>query len=945
MLSAQVLTRQNIGALAKYYEDGADDYYAKEGQANEWQGKGAETLGLEGEVDSARLRELLSGHVKDGVQISRGSTRSDAKERIGIDLTFSAPKSVSMQALVAGDPELIKAHDKAVAAALNQAEYKVQARKKEAGKSSIEHTGNFVAAKFRHETSREQDPQLHTHALVMNMTQRADGEWRAIKNDALISSVKELGTVYQAELAKHAKEAGYELRYEKNGSWELAHISRQEVEHFSARGQQVEQRLAEDGLTRATATTGEKQQATMQTRAPKEPVERDALHAKWLEQSKALGIDFSRREWKGAGYDPSEATTTSKTDTRIGDEIAREAVRYAIKHITERESVMTESHLVQTALKHGQGRFGIEEVKRQVQQQLKNGHLIADKPLYRPAEAMNDKQDMTRQQWVKTLNDMGLSSAAAKSAVEKGINAKRLVKQEALYTTHTARQREVRILAIEKAGRGQATPLMSREEAYKRLEGIRLNTGQREAATDILTTNNRVIGIQGFAGVGKTTLLKPAKAELEAQGFEVRAVAPTGSQVKALQEAGIPAQTLASFLYAKDKGLHDKTVMVLDEAGSVPTREMDRLMKLAEKSGARLILAGDVAQTKAIEAGKPFHQLQEAGMQTAKVAEIVRQKNMELKAAVELAANGRTSESLAKIAGVGEYKESAPRHQAISERYLSLSPERRDDTIIVSGTNDARREINARVRDGLGLVGQGLVFDTLIRQDTTQAERRYSHNYKAGDVIQPDKDYKNGLARGETYRILDTGPGNKLTVQSIRNEEQKISFNPKTHAALSVYRVERSELSVGDKVRITHNDAKLDVANGDRFKVMAIATDKVTLEGKDRTVELPTEKPLHVDHAYASTVHASQGLTVRNVLVDAMTESKTLTKDVWYVAISRATHSAEIFTDSVKKLPEAIGREAAKGAALDFERDKFRFERPGAEANKEKAVAVGERSR
>lgn len=946
MLSAQVLTRQNIGALARYYEDGADDYYAKDGQANEWQGKGAEALGLEGEVDSARLRELLAGHVKDGVQISRGSTRSDAKERIGIDFTFSAPKSVSMQALIHGDPALIKAHDKAVEVALQQAEHKVQARKKEAGKSSIEHTGNLVAAKFRHETSREQDMQLHTHGLIMNMTQRADGEWRAIKNDELLRSIKELGSVYQAELAKGAKEAGFELRYEKNGTWELAHISRDEIEHFSTRGIQVEERLAEDGKTRATATAAEKQRATMETRAKKENVERDALHERWVQRAKDLGIDFNRREWKGAGYDPSQPTTTAKTAPRTGDELAHEAVRYAIKHITERESVMTESHLVQTALKHGQGRFGIDEVKRQVQQQLKNGHLIADKPLYRPAEAMNDKQDMTRSQWIKTLNDMGLSTSAARKEVDKGILNKRLVKQEPLYTTHTARQREVRILAIEKAGRGQAAPLMSREEAYKRLDGMGLNTGQREAATDILTTRNRVLGIQGFAGVGKTTLLKPAKAELEAHGYEVRAVAPTGSQVKALQDAEIPAQTLASFLVAKDKGLHDKTVMLLDEAGSVPTREMDRLMKLAEQSGARLILAGDVAQTKAIEAGKPFHQLQDAGMQTAKVDEIVRQKNMELKSAVEFAANGRTAESLAKIAGVGEFGKSEERHQAITERYLSLSPERRDDTIIVSGTNEARREINSRIRDGLGHTGQGLVFDTLIRQDTTQAERRFSHNYKAGDVIQPDKDYKNGLARGETYRILDTGPGNKLTVQSVRNkDEPTISFNPKSHTALSVYRVERSELSVGDKVRVTHNDAKLDLANGDRFKVASIATDKVTLEGKDRTVELPTDKPLHVDHAYASTVHASQGLTVRNVMVDAMTESKTLTKDVWYVAISRATHSAEIFTDSIQKLPQAIGREAQKGAALDFERDKFRFERPGAEANRERAAAVGERGR
>jgi len=781
--------------------------------------------------------------------------------------------------------------------------------------------------------------------VIMNMTQRADGEWRAIKNDELVRAVKELGGVYQAELAKAAKEAGYELRYDKNGSWELAHITRQEIEHFSARGRQVEEKLAESGLTRGTASAEEKQQATLQTRARKGKVERDALYERWVERSKELGIDYNRREWKGAGYDPAEASKSAKTDHRSTDQLAKEAVRYAIKHISERDSVMTDTQLVQTALKHGQGRFSFDDVKREVATQLKNGHLISDQPLYRPAEAMNDKQDMTRKQWVNKLKELGLSENAARKEVDKGILNKRLVRQEARYTTHTARKREVRILAIEKAGRGQVAPLLTREQAYQKLEGIRLNSGQREAATDILTTSNRVVGIQGFAGVGKTTLLRPAKAELEAQGFEVRAVAPTGSQVKALQEAGIQAQTLAAFLVAKDKGLHEKTVLLLDEAGSVPTREMDRLMKLAEQSGSRLILAGDVAQTKAIEAGKPFHQLQEAGMATSRVEEIVRQQDKELKTAVQMAAHGRTAESLAKIKGVAEFQKDHERHSAIAQRYLSFSPEVQDKTLIVSGTNIARRELNGQIRAGLGLAGQGMIYDTLVRQDTTQAQRQYSHNYNAGDVIQPDQDYSNGLVRGETYRILDTGPCNKLTVQSLYRDEPPISFCPKRQSALSVYSVEKSELSVGDKVRITHNDARLDVANGDRFKVTAIALDKVTLSNEQRTVELPTTKPLHVDHGYASTVHASQGLTVQNVLVDAKTTSKTLTKDVWYVAISRATHSAEVYTDKAKNLPGAIGREAEKGAALDFERDRFRFEKPGAEVNRDRAGGGVERSR
>src|SRR5690606_344695 len=229
MLSHMVLTRQDIGRAASYYEDGADDYYAKEGDASEWQGRGAAELGLSGTVDSNRFRELLAGNIGNGQQIMRSAVRNDSKERIGIDLTFSAPKSVSMQALVSGDARIIEAHDRAVARALAEAEALAQGRQKINGKTRIETTGNLVIAKFRHETSRERDPQLHTHAVVLNMTRRNDGQWRALKNDQIIKATKYLGAVYRAELAHELQRMGYQIRHEKDGMFELAHISREQI--------------------------------------------------------------------------------------------------------------------------------------------------------------------------------------------------------------------------------------------------------------------------------------------------------------------------------------------------------------------------------------------------------------------------------------------------------------------------------------------------------------------------------------------------------------------------------------------------------------------------------------------------------------------------------------------------------------------------------------------
>lgn len=923
MLSHMVLTRQDIGRAASYYEDGADDYYAKEGDASEWQGRGAAELGLSGTVDSNRFRELLAGDIGNGQQIMRSAVRNDSKERIGIDLTFSAPKSVSMQALVSGDARIIEAHDRAVARALVEAEALAQGRQKINGKTRIETTGNLVIAKFRHETSRERDPQLHTHAVVLNMTRRNDGQWRALKNDQIIKATKYLGAVYRAELAHELQRMGYQIRHEKDGMFELAHISREQIAAFSNRSAQVEARLAERGLTRESATTAEKQLATMQSRAAKRNLDRVELHKEWQARAKEIGIDFQRREWAGHGAKGRQSDRKTPME-HAAEEAAKRAVRYAINHLTERQSVMQERELIDTAMKHAVGAARLSDVQREIERQTASGYLIREATRYRPGGDVGPGEDAgkTRVQWIDELAEKGMDRTAARERVDAAIKSGGLVAVEARYTTQTALKREQIILKIERDGRGAVAPIIPAEAARDRLATTNLNAGQREAAELIVSTTNRVVGVQGFAGTGKSHMLDTAKRMIEDAGYQVRALAPYGSQVKALRELNVQANTLASFLRAKEKAIDARTVLVIDEAGVVPSRLMEQTLKLAERAGARVVLLGDTAQTKAIEAGRPFDQLQKAGMQTAHMREIQRQKDPELKTAVELAAQGQTTPSLERIKDVVEIQEHHERRSAVARAYIELSPEERDRTLIVSGTNEARREINQKVREGLGTAGQGMEVVTLIRVDTTQAERRYSKNYSVGNVIQPERDYaKTGLRRGELYRVVDTGPENRLTVVSER-DGQRIQFSPMTHTKISVYEQERPELSVGDVVRITRNDKDLDLANGDRLKVVGIEAGKVRLSDGNRTVELATDKPLHLDHAYATTVHSSQGLTANRVLIDAHAESRTTAKDVYYVAISRARYEARIFTNNMKRLPEAIARENIKTAAHDLARDR-----------------------
>ena len=916
MLSHKVMTRQNLGATASYYGDGADDYYAKEGESMEWQGEGAKALGLEGSVDSQRFRELLAGEIKPGQQIIRSDTRKDSNARIGIDLTFSAPKSVSIQALVAGDKNIIRAHDQAVTKAIEAAETRAQARRKENGKTIVENTGNLVVAKFRHETSREKDPQLHTHAVVLNMTRRGDGQWRALKNDEIIKMTKFLGAVYRAELASELQKQGFSIRHERDGMFELAHMSRDQLEGFSKRSAQIEERLAREGLTRETASASKKQAATMQTRAPKSNAEREAVFSDWQQRAKDLKFDFNRREWAG---DKGPETSYNQAPSEYASGMAAQrAVRYAVNHITERQSVMAESSLIDTAVKHGMAGATLKDIESEIKRQTSSGYLIRQDPMYRPAEnfAPGDR-GKTREAWVAELQGQGIPAVIARQKVKVAIDRKSLVETEPHYTTQTALEREKRILAIEREGRQAVAPVMQAEAATEALDKTNLNKGQRSAASMMLTTGNRIVGVQGYAGTGKSHMLDTAKTMAEQAGYEVRALAPYGSQVKALRELGVEANTVASFLKAKDKPIGEKTVLVVDEAGTVPARQMDQIVRLAEKAGARVVLMGDTQQTKAIEAGRPFDQLQAAGMATAHMKEIQRQKDPVLKQAVELSAQGLARDSLSRITTLQEIPDDSTRRKTIAQDYVQLPAADREKTIIVAGTNESRRELNKSVREGLGTEGRGKQYDTLIRRDTTQAERRFSKYYHVGDVIQPEKDYaKSGLKRGETYQVEDTGPGNRLLLRSEQGEQ--IAINPMQHSKLSVYQPEKVELSVGDKVRITRNDAKLDVANGDRFTVDRVSADGITLRSDRRQIELPTSKPLHVDYAYATTVHSSQGLTADKVLIDAHSKSMTTAKDVYYVAISRARHEARIYTNSIKELPAAISRENIKHAALDL---------------------------
>jgi conjugative relaxase-like TrwC/TraI family protein len=366
---ASVGALTSAGQAASYYE--ADDYYAEGGLApSEWAGAGADDLGLSGDVDRDAFRALIDGQV-EGRQLG---TPRDGKidHRPGWDVTLSAPKSVSVMAQVAGDRRLIGAHGKAVKAALTHIESQMAAtRVRENGGINRISTDKLVIASFQHGTSRAQDPQLHTHNVILNMTKGADGVWRSLEPRAIYQLQKQIGAIYRQELAREVRVLGYDIAVAKDSMFEITGVPAQTLDAFSSRSADIEAALEARGQTRETASAAEKQIAALDTRNAKETVDHRKLTAEWRGVADANGFD---RETRTALVARAEAKVAT---AEIGDtgRAAAQSVNRAIASLEERQSVFAEGALREEAGLIGMGRVAYADIGREIAAAVARGDL------------------------------------------------------------------------------------------------------------------------------------------------------------------------------------------------------------------------------------------------------------------------------------------------------------------------------------------------------------------------------------------------------------------------------------------------------------------------------------------------------------------------------------------------------------------------------------------
>ena len=888
---ASVSALTSSAQASSYYE--ADDYYADGGLSpSEWSGKGAEELGLSGDVDRDQFRELLDGKIGDQ---QLGTFRDGQLEhRPGWDVTLSAPKSVSIMAEVAGDRRLIEAHGAAVKTALAHVETHMAAtRVRHGGAVNREATGNLIIASFQHGTSRAQDPQLHTHNVIMNATQGDDGSWRSLEPRAIYQLQKQIGAIYRQELALKVRELGYEIETAKESMFEIKGVSTDVMAAFSTRSAEIEAALGERGTSREAASAAEKQVAALDTRQAKVAADQASLVADWRQTADRAGFSSEARL---ALVNNAKSNAVSATALAEQTKAAERAVAHAADKLGERQSVFSVAALHEEAGRVGLGKVSYAQVGAAINAAGACGELV-------------DRTFLDR-----------------RGAEFAGL------------TTHHNIEAETRLLRIEAEGRGAFAPIASPLAAAKAVvvasrqaerDGFAWNADQRTATEQLLTSRNRITAVQGYAGTAKTTtVLATFAREAEARGMSVVALAPTASASMVLGEAlGTRGDTVARHMLSPGPSASGPAAAwIVDEASLLSARDTARLFDLAEKHNARVVLVGDVKQLGSVEAGAAFAQLQTAGMETAKLAEIVRQTNVATKEAVLASIEGDAKKALAALdRGGGQIFEGADRPErfaAIAQRYAGLDKASRARTLVIEPSREGRDALTADIRQALirsgALKGPAVTVESLVNKGLTRAETRDPLSYDRGDVVRFSQDYADkGVVRGEAFRVESIDPA-KAAVALRSEDGREVDWRLRQWGAgkVQVFEAQRLELRVGDSIRFTRNDRDAGRVNGARAEVMAVDAEARTAtvrgsRGQVQTLRLDSVRDRHIAHGYVDTAFAAQGRTADHVIIHADSRATNLVdQKSFYVGISRAKQSATIFTSDRAKLVSAINERA-----------------------------------
>ena len=801
------------------------------------------TLGL---IEQDTINEEMFSYFLSGKNQFGDKVTKEHKVH-GIDLTFSAPKTVSVKGLVFKDKNIIEAHDKAVYETMKEIEESHSFSRPTATRSIESKKMLFVT--IRDGYSREHDPHLHTHCIVMNMTEEK-GKFTALDMKKIFNGDfnKTFGAIYRQKLAAKLHSLGYSISYTKKGEWRLDIIPKEMEEEFSTRHKQILKAKEKEADINAWR----------KTRADKNPlVEKEKILQDWNERAEKTG---------------------SKTIIENSKEIVEKLSRQ--QTITDRKDWANKAQYSLEAKQERQGRNNLSEQEKwnlALRRATDQNAIVTEKQII--TEYLTE--EMRTEQW----KDITYLQAQAKfrNQVEKG----NIITKPLVYTDNNGKKfREINfytsqeMIDTEKEYFSYAGTYLDDKwksldlsdvdkfvEEYQQTATRKLSDIQLKGVNQIIKSRTFLTMIQGDAGSGKTTALKAVSQYYKSCGIDVVGLAMQGVAAKNLgDETGLRGMTLASYLSQKKDSPHvDKStkpkVILFDEASMLDSRNARDLFKKAKENGDKVILIGDINQLGAICAGKPFERLvkdaQNAG-DLVNFNENYRQKDEQLRQAVDFAKQGRMAESLAIIEskenGITEIQDMLDRRTKVANLY-------NEDTLIITPTKSAREELNEMIRQNL---------------------------------------LDNGTLDKDSQKLFD------LTVL----DEDGIE-TPK-----QLY------LAIGEKILFTKNEYKeYDIRNGERATIINIEDKILTVKTEDdRQFKVDTEKfPYIIDYGYALTTYKSQGQTYDKVVIDADT-SVPILNDMRnaYVNITRCRNEIQIYTDDKDYLIELAQERYVERDTLDM---------------------------
>jgi conjugative relaxase-like TrwC/TraI family protein len=873
-------------ATSRYYGSGR----------GQWGGRGAERLGLNGDVSRKDFIALASNKrpgASETLTVRMKTTRKQkevvfdekantwkqedgdvSNRRAGYDFCFSVPKSVSLYLVETGDRAVEQMIHESFRETMLDVENRMETRvrgKGEDGQVRNEErtTGNLIYASFVHTETRPidgiPDPHYHIHAFAFNATFDPEEErWKAgefgnIKRDAPFYEA-----AFHARLAEKLLENGFAIR-RTDRDFEFASVSRELVEKFSKRTRLIEQ-LARVRYTVLEAEARDLAKKTGMGFADAFAQVKGKLGAESREAKNVASLtpDEQLANWR-AQMTPEERASLRVESVKgtVSQNLLEGPIakNLALEHLFERASVARELHAAGMLLRRGIGQVSVEE-----------------------ARAFASIDDV----FVRPRSD--------------------------LVTTREVLAEEAALLATVKAAQGGYAELGCGGQWKFLSSFVAGNEEQTNAVLHVLKSRDLVTSIRGPAGSGKTTMMREAERAVAAfSGKDVLVVAPSSSGVEILKQQGFATlDTFQKLMYSASlQEVARGKIVWIDEAGFLSTRQMRWAVDFAARNDCRLILSGDTRQHHAVERGDAMRLMERAGaVAQAALTKIFRQQIAALRDAVYDLSSGKTEIGFSKLAAFGaihEVEDNVERLEAIANQHITAVREGKS-SLIVAPTHAECRAISEVVRDRQkkegALGGEEHAINRLEKVNLTESQRRDAINYNLGHVVEFHRRAKGGFKSGERWEVGRCSPGSVVVV---KNGQAKIL--PLAQAkSFNVYTQEEVALAVGDSLRITKNFR----VGSSRFRNNELCT-VTTIDGESITVGggrvIKRSEPLHLDQGAAVTSHASQGKTVDQVIVSVPVAAFSQTNEAqFYVSMSRARHAMHLYTDSKAALKEAVMR-------------------------------------